>query len=98
MTGYVLQPADIAPLRQRHAKSCRRALRGADAGDDLDWNPRSMTSGDLLGGARKNEGIAALEPHHPTDRFGRREHQRINLVLLASSSVAGRAERRIFRL
>ena len=98
VTGDVLQAADIAPLRQRNAKSCCRALRRADAGDDLDPNPGSMTGGDLLAGAGENEGVAALEPHHPPARFGKRDHQRVDLVLLASCPVAGLADQHLFRL
>ena len=70
-------------LRERHAEARRRALRGGDAGHDLDWNAGGAAGRDLLAGAAEDHRVAALEPHHPLAGPGERDHQRVDLVLLA---------------
>ena len=87
------------PLCQRDLeRSRRRALRGGDAGHDLDWSPGRPARRDLLAGAAEDHGVAALEPHHPLAGPGERDHQRVDLVLLAGWSVAGLADQHLLGL
>ena len=97
MAGDVLQASHLAPLGQRSRQPGRGALRGGDAGNDLDGNAGGPAGGNLFAGAAEDQGIAALEAHHPLAAFGQRDHERVDLVLPAGGGVAGLAHQHLLR-
>jgi len=81
--------------RKQNARS--RGLRRANAGDDLDSDSRCATRGHLLTAAIESRALAALEPHHAPAALGQRDHESVDLVLLASGTVADATDQHLLR-
>jgi len=89
MACDILHPACALAVGERKAKLGRSALRGGDTGHHVDRDVRLLACGNFLGGAAKNEGIAALEADHAFALPGEAHHQGIDVFLLAGRLEAG---------
>ena len=68
-------------MRQRDLRRGRNAQRRRDAGNDLDLDALGAQRLDLFSAAAEDEGIAALEPHHPLAGAGRSHQPAMDLAL-----------------
>ena len=86
--GDGLKAARAAAARQRNAKPRGGALRGRDAGYDLECDAGRVQRGGLLLEAAEHQRIARLETHDPASCRGKRHHQIVDVALLAGAAVA----------
>ena len=72
----------VVAMRHRDARVSRRGDGRADAGDDLETQPRRRERLRLLAAAPEDKRIAALQPHDPLSRPRFFHEQRVDLLLL----------------
>ena len=79
----------MVAVGQGDAEPAGQRQRRCDTGDDRDGHAMPFEHVDLLASAAKDHGIAGLEAHHMLALARKRQHQRVDVVLLAA--LAGRA-------
>ena len=80
----------VVAMGDRDPRVGRRGDAGRDAGDDLELDPGGGERLGLLAAAAEHERVAALEPHDAAARARALDHQRLDLLLLASALSPGR--------
>jgi len=70
------------PVRQREARAGGAGLEGADPGDYFEGDACSLEGLGLLPAPAEDQGISALEAHHPPSAQSVLDHQTVDVGLL----------------
>ena len=88
MAGDGLKAPRAAAAGERHIQPRGGALRGGDAGHDFERDSGRLERGDLFFEAPEHQRVAGFEPDHAPAGIGERDHQVVDVTLLAGAAVA----------